>query len=69
MVRNTDHSSDDKILAQMSNASQFKDKDVRERFLLGLRDRIAELRINGIRKFEDVAKALAKYHREFVTEQ
>lgn len=61
--------SDDKILAQMSSASEFKDKEVRDRYLLGLKDTIADLRAKAIKDFEDVAKALAKYRRDFLTEQ
>ena len=53
----------------MSSASEFQVKEVRERYLLGLKDTIADLRTKGTKDFEDVAKALAKYRRDFVAEQ
>jgi hypothetical protein len=52
----------------MSSASEFKDKTVRDRYLYGLKDFIAELRVQGIKEFEDVAKGLAKYRRDFLAD-
>lgn len=56
------------ILAQMSSASEFQDKEVRDRYLAGLKDTIADLRSKGTKDFEDVAKALARYRRDFLAE-
>jgi hypothetical protein len=67
--RISNSSSDDKILAQMSSSSEFKDKDVRERYVSGLKNTIADLRARDIKGFEDIAKALAKYRREFLAQQ
>lgn len=67
-MRSSDIGTDDKILAQMSSASEFKDKEVRERYVSGLKDTIADLRANDIKAFEEIAKALAKYRREFLAE-
>lgn len=52
----------------MSSASDFKDKEIRERYVSGLKDTIAELRAKDIKAFEEIAKALAKYRREFLSE-
>lgn len=67
-MRSSNIRTDDKILAQMSSASEFKDKEVRERYVSGLKDTIADLRAKDIKAFEEIAKALAKYRREFLAE-
>jgi hypothetical protein len=53
----------------MSSATDFQDKDVRERYLTGLKGRISDLRAQDTRDFEDVAKALSQYRRDFLAEQ
>lgn len=52
----------------MSSAHEFTDKEVRDRYLLGLKGVIADLRTQNVRDFEDVAKALSEYRRKFVAE-
>ncbi|KPI42273.1 Protein red1 [Cyphellophora attinorum] len=58
--------SDDKILASMSSAAEFTDQAVRDRYLMGLKGVIADLRARNVRDFEDVAGALSEYRRKFV---
>lgn len=50
----------------MSSARDFTDKATRDRFLLGLKDVIADLRARNIKEFEDVARELSKYRCQFV---
>ena len=56
---------DDKILVQMSSASDIKDKGIRDEFLVGLKQVIADLRQKEVKEFENVANALSAYRREF----
>lgn len=65
----TDLTTDDKILVSMSSASEFTDKDTRDRYLLGLKGIIADLRARNVRDFEDVAAALSEYRRKFVSSE
>ncbi len=60
---------DDKILVQMSSAADIKDKAVREPFLAGLKQVIADLRQEGVKEFESVADALSVYGRRFIEEK
>lgn len=60
---------DDKILVQMSSASDIKDKNLRDQFLVGLKQVIAELRQKEVKEFESVANALSAYRRRFFTER
>lgn len=53
----------------MSSASEFTDKDTRDRYLLGLKGIIADLRARNVRDFEDVAAALSEYRRKFVSSE
>jgi hypothetical protein len=62
----TDIDTDDKILASMSSAAEFTDQAVRDRYLMGLKGVIADLRARNVRDFEDVAGALSEYRRKFV---
>jgi hypothetical protein len=56
---------DEKILVQMSSASDFKDKATKDEFHAGLKQVIAGLRANEVKDFEKVAEALSKYRRDF----
>ncbi|EXJ62791.1 hypothetical protein A1O7_03230 [Cladophialophora yegresii CBS 114405] len=56
---------DEKILVQMSSASDIKDKATKDEFHAGLKQVIAELRANEVKDFEKVAEALSKYRRDF----
>ena len=56
---------DEKILVQMSSASDIKDKGAKDEFHAGLKAVIAELRANDVKDFEKVADALSKYRRDF----
>lgn len=58
-------SADDKILVQMSSASDIKDKGLRDEFLVGLKQVIADLRQKEVKEFESVANALSAYRRRF----
>lgn len=60
---------DDKILVQMSSANDYKDKDLRDAYLLGLKKVIADLREQGVKEFSEVANALSKYRREWMAAQ
>ncbi|KAJ9612239.1 hypothetical protein H2200_003836 [Cladophialophora chaetospira] len=60
---------DEKILVQMSSASDIKDKATRDDFHAGLKLVITGLRANDIKDFEKVADALSKYRREFFAER
>lgn len=66
-LRLADFDADDKILASMSSALEFTDKDTRDRYLLGLKGVIADLRARNVRDFEAVASALSEYRRKFVS--
>jgi len=57
---------DDKILVEMSSASDFKQKEQRDQYLTGLKQVIAELRLRGEKRFEEVADELASYRRRFL---
>lgn len=59
-----DTRTDDKILVQMSSANHIKDKAQRDRYLIGLKKVIADLRERGVKEFSEVANALATYRRE-----
>ncbi|KIV91173.1 hypothetical protein, variant [Exophiala mesophila] len=61
--------SDDKILVQMSSASDIKDKGIRDEFLVGLKQVIADLRQKEVKEFENVANALSAYRREFFSKR
>ena len=56
---------DDKILVQLSSASDLKDKLQRDQYLLGLKQVIADLRSRGVKEFDSVAEALSQYRRRF----
>lgn len=60
---------DEKILVQMSSASDIPDKMARERFLAGLKLVIADLSAKKISDFDIVASELAAYRRRFRQEQ
>ncbi|KIV85340.1 hypothetical protein PV11_01043 [Exophiala sideris] len=60
---------DDKILVQMSSASDIKDKTTRDEFLVGLKHVIADLRSNDVKDFDSVAGALSNYRRKFFAER
>jgi len=53
----------------MSSASDIKDKDVRDQFLVGLKQVIADLRAREVKEFENVADALSVYRRKFFAER
>ena len=53
----------------MSSANDFKDKDLRDTYLIGLKKVIADLREQGVKEFTEVATALSKYRREWVAQQ
>jgi hypothetical protein len=53
----------------MSSATGIEDKDVRDRYLQGLKTVIADLRQHQVKEFEDVAKALSAYRRRFFSEK
>ena len=57
---------DEKILVQMSSASDIKDKIAKDEFHAGLKGVIAELRAHDVKDFEKVADALSKYRRDFL---
>ncbi|EXJ72159.1 uncharacterized protein A1O5_04663 [Cladophialophora psammophila CBS 110553] len=56
---------DDKILVQMSSASDIKGKATRDEFHAGLKQVIAGLRAGEVKDFEKVAEALSTYRRKF----
>ncbi|ETI23362.1 hypothetical protein G647_05163 [Cladophialophora carrionii CBS 160.54] len=56
---------DEKILVQMSSASDIKDKATKDEFHTGLKQVIADLRAHEVKDFEKVAEALSKYRRDF----
>jgi hypothetical protein len=60
---------DEKILVQMSSASDISDKATKDAFTAGLKTVIADLRMNGAKDFEQVAEALSKYRRAFFAER
>ncbi|OQV02095.1 putative zinc-finger domain-containing protein [Cladophialophora immunda] len=60
---------DEKILVQLSSASDIKDKSTRDEFHAGLKQVIAELRAKEVKDFEKVAAALSLYRRKFFTEK
>ncbi|KIW75871.1 hypothetical protein Z517_10616 [Fonsecaea pedrosoi CBS 271.37] len=60
---------DEKILVQMSSASDIKDKPTRDEFHAGLKQVIAGLRANEVKDFEKVADALSVYRRKFFAER
>ena len=60
---------DEKILTQMSSAQDFTDKETRDRYLLGLKAVIADLRNRSVREFEAVAQALSEHRRNFVAKE
>ncbi|KAK5271501.1 hypothetical protein LTR96_003326 [Exophiala xenobiotica] len=60
---------DDKILVQLSSASDIKDKATRDEFLQGLKQVIAGMRAQDVKEFESVAGALSTYRREFFAER
>ena len=60
---------DDKILVQMSSAGDIKDKAMRDQYLVGLKQVIAELRQKEVKEFESVASALSAYRRQFFKER
>ncbi|KIX10135.1 uncharacterized protein Z518_01216 [Rhinocladiella mackenziei CBS 650.93] len=60
---------DDKILIQMSSASDIQDKEARDQFLVGLKQVIADLRAREVKEFESVADALSAYRRKFFAEK
>lgn len=60
---------DEKILVQMSSASDIKDKALRDEFHTGLKQVIADLRAGDVKDFEKVADALSKYRRKFFAEK
>ncbi len=60
---------DEKILVQMSSASDIKDKATRDEFHAGLKVVIAGLRAHDVKDFEKVADALSKYRREFFADR
>ncbi|KAK5065132.1 hypothetical protein LTR84_000968 [Exophiala bonariae] len=60
---------DDKILVQMSSASDIKDKTIRDQYLVGLKQVIADLRQKEVKQFENVAQALSAYRRQFFAEK
>ena len=60
---------DDKILVQMSSASDIKDKAQRDQYLVGLKQVIADLRQKEVKEFENVAQALSAYRRQFFAEK
>jgi len=60
---------DDKILVQLSSASDIKDKPTRDEFLQGLKQVIAGMRAQDVKEFESVAGALSTYRREFFAER
>lgn len=62
-------STDDKILVQMSSAADIKDKVVRDQFILGLKQVIADLKAREVKEFEEVADALSVYRRNFFAEK
>ena len=49
----------------MSSASDIRDKTVRDEFLVGLKQVIADLRQKEVKEFENVADALSIYRRQF----
>lgn len=53
----------------MSSASDIKDKAVRDQFLVGLKQVIADMRVKEVKEFESVADALSVYRRNFFAEQ
>lgn len=53
----------------MSSASDIKDKDVRDQFLAGLKQVIANLRAKEVKEFESVADALSIYRRQFYADR
>ena len=60
---------DEKILVQMSSASDMPNKMARDRFLAGLKLVIADLSAKQISDFDIVASELAAYRRRFRQEQ
>lgn len=60
---------DDKILVQMSSASDIKDKAQRDQYLVGLKQVIADLRQKEVKEFENVADALSEYRRQFFADK
>ena len=63
------HDIDDKVLVQMSSANDIKSKDERDRYVVGLKQIIADLRTKGVKEFNKVAHELAAYRRRFREEQ
>ncbi|KIW97100.1 uncharacterized protein Z519_02492 [Cladophialophora bantiana CBS 173.52] len=60
---------DDKILVQMSSASDIKGKSARDEFHAGLKQVIAGLRAGEVKDFEKVAEALSMYRRKFFADR
>lgn len=60
---------DEKILVQMSSASDIPDKAQRDSFVAGLKLVISDLRTKHISDFDQVASELAAYRRRFRQEQ
>ncbi|EXJ83920.1 hypothetical protein A1O1_07549 [Capronia coronata CBS 617.96] len=61
--------SDEKILVQMSSAADIKDKVLRDQFIVGLKQVIADLKSRDVKDFEEVAAALSTYRRTFFAEK
>lgn len=53
----------------MSSASDIKDRAVRDQYLMGLKEVIADLRSREVKEFENVADALSVYRRKFFAER
>lgn len=53
----------------MSSASDLKNKDQRDAYLVGLKKVIAGLRERGVKEFSEVATALSHYRREWMAAQ
>jgi len=53
----------------MSSANDIKDKALRDQYVTGLKQVIADLRQKGVKEFENVANALSAYRRQFHADQ
>lgn len=53
----------------MSSASDIKDRVLRDQYLVGLKQVIADLRQKEVKEFENVAQALSAYRRQFFAER